>query len=578
MNKFLFFLFISLSLPMLSPAQNTNITAQEANKKGKEYYDKKDYIEAVKWYRIAAEQGNPEGQIRFGYMYYWGLGVTKDNAEALKWFRIAAERGDADAQNNLGFMYDNGYCVTPDKTEALKWYRKAADQGYADAQYNLGNLFRKGYGVTQDYTEAVKWYRKAAEQGYVNAQYNLGVMYELGKGVTQDYAEAVKWYRKAAEQGNANAQFKLGYSYAEGEGVSKDYTEAFKWFREAAEQGDVIAMNNIGILYETGKGVTQNYQTAKEWYLKALNKDPNYKRAKDNLADVEKKIAEQSGNNNNYAQDSMSTTQPNEQPKPKVETSLVDTDIPVISHVNRNTFAIIIANEDYVDEAKVDFAKNDGEVFKNYCHKTLGLPEKNIHYLPNATLAKMFGELDWLRQVCEAYGGEANVIFYYSGHGFPDEQSHSAYLLPVDGSSRLLRTCFCVSELYEMLGSMPSKLVTVLMDACFSGTKRSGGMLASAKGVAIKVKSDIPKGNMVVMSAAQGDETAYFHHEAKHGLFTYYLLRKLKETKGSVTLGELSSYIQSEVRKFSIVENGKSQTPTVQASDKLAGSWQSLYF
>ena len=171
-----------------------------------------------------------------------------------------------------------------------------------------------------------------------------------------------------------------------------------------------------------------------------------------------------------------------------------------------------------------------------------------------------------------------NVIFYYSGHGFPDEQSHSAYLLPVDGSSRLLRTCFSVSELYEMLGSMPSKLVTVLMDACFSGTKRSGGMLASAKGVAIKVKSGIPKGNMVVMSAAQGDETAYFHHEAKHGLFTYYLLRKLKETKGSVTLGELSSYIQNEVRKFSIVENGKSQTPTVQASDKLIDSWQSLNF
>ena len=337
-------------------------------------------------------------------------------------------------------------------------------------------------------------------------------------------------------------------------------------------------MNNIGSHYEYGHGVIQNYKTAKEWYQKALNKDPNYKRAKDNLADVEKKIAEQSGSNNNYTQNSTATNQPKVQPQPKVETFFVDTDIPVINHVNRNTFAIIIANEDYVDEAKVDFAKNDGEVFKSYCHKTLGLPEKNIHYLPDATLAKMFGELDWLRQVCEAYGGEANVIFYYSGHGFPDEQSHSAYLLPIDGSSRLLRTCFSVSELYEMLGSMPSKRVTVLMDACFSGAIRSGGMLASAKGVAIKVKSDIPKGNMVVMSAAQGDETAYFHHEAKHGLFTYYLLKKLKETKGSVTLGELSSYIQNEVRKFSIVENGKSQTPTVQASDNLIGSWQSLIF
>ena len=103
-------------------------------------------------------------------------------------------------------------------------------------------------------------------------------------------------------------------------------------------------------------------------------------------------------------------------------------------------------------------------------------------------------------------------------------------------------------------------------------------MLASAKGVAIKVKYGAPKGNMVVMAAAQGDETAYFNKEAKHGLFTYYLLKKLKETKGSVTLGDLSSYIQDEVSKYSIVVNGKSQTPTVQASDNLKGRWESMMF
>ena len=394
----------------------------------------------------------------------------------------------------------------------------------------------------------------------------------------KDYVEAVKWYQKAAEQGHASAQYSLGYMYSNGNGVTKDYTEAVKWYRKAADQGNTGAMNNLGNLFFYGYGVKQNYQTAKEWYEKALKIDPNYTRAKTNLANVEKIIAEQSGNSNNYAQNKTTSTPSKAAPQPKAETTLVDTDIPVINRVNKNTFAIIIANEDYTEEAKVDFAKNDGEVFKNYCRKTLGLPETNIHYLPNATLAKMFGELDWLRQVCEAYKGEANVIFYYSGHGFPDEQSHAAYIIPVDGNKRLLRTCFSVSELYEMLGSMRSKRVTVLMDACFSGAKRSGDMLASAKGVAIKVKYGLPKGNMVVMAAAQGDETAYFNKEAKHGLFTYFLLKKLKETKGSVTLGELSSYVQDEVSKYSIVVNGKSQTPSVQASEKLIGSWKSLNF
>ena len=663
MNKFLFFLLISLSLPMISPAQDTNITAEEANMKGEEYYNRKDYTEAVKWYRKAADLGNASGQFNLGVMYSNGYGVTQDKAEAVKWYRKAADQGRANAQYNLGVMYDNGVGVTQDKAEAAKWYRKAADQGRANAQYNLGVMYQYGEGVTQDKAEAVKWYRKAADQGRANAQFNLGLMYDFGEGVTQDKAEAVKWYRKAADQGDARAQCNLGLMYDKGEGVTqdraeavkwyrkaadqgddhaqcnlgwmyykgygvtKDYAEAVKWYRKAADQGyasaqndlgymyymgygvekdykmakewyekaiaqdDAHAMEGMGELYEYGHGVTKNYQTAKEWYKKALNKNPNISAAKEGLARVDKILSGQSNTNNSIAQNRTTTTQPKQKPKEqqpkqqpvvqpqtKVETFLVDTDIPVISRVNRNTFAIIIANENYSRETKVDYARNDGEVFKNYCHKTLGLPEKNVHFMPDATLNDLIGELDWLSQVCKAFKGEASVIFYYAGHGIPDEASGSAYLLPTDGNSRLLRTCFSINELYETLGSLPAKKVTVLMDACFSGAKRNGDMLASARGVAIKAKMGAPKGSMIVLSAAKGDETAYKYEDAKHGLFTYFLLKKLKDSKGNVTLGELSRYIQDQVGRYSIVENGKSQTPTVQASDNLKGRWESMMF
>lgn len=114
-----------------------------------------------------------------------------------------------------------------------------------------------------------------------------------------------------------------------------------------------------------------------------------------------------------------------------------------------------------------------------------------------------FEGLDWLQQVCDAFSGDASVIFYYAGHGIPDEASGSAYLLPTDGNSRLLRTCFGVNELYETLGKLPAKKVMVLMDACFSGAKRNGGMLASARGVAIKTRPSAPKGSMIVLSAAR---------------------------------------------------------------------------
>ena len=78
---------------------------------------------------------------------------------------------------------------------------------------------------------------------------------------------------------------------------------------------------------------------------------------------------------------------------------------------------------------------------------------------------------------------------------------------------------------------------------------------------------------MVVISAAQGDETAYPYEEKGHGMFTYYLLKKLQETKGDVTLGDLADYVTSEVKKRSVVVNGKMQTPIATASNN-AADWR----
>ena len=78
-------------------------------------------------------------QYNLGIMYYNGQGVPQDYAEAVKWYRLAADQGDAYAQYNLGVMYDNGEGVPQDYKEAVKWYRLAAEQGHAKAQYNLGS-------------------------------------------------------------------------------------------------------------------------------------------------------------------------------------------------------------------------------------------------------------------------------------------------------------------------------------------------------------------------------------------------------------------------------------------------------
>lgn len=253
--------------------------------------------------------------------------------------------------------------------------------------------------------------------------------------------------------------------------------------------------------------------------------------------------------------------------------SVVDENIPETNTKNSNTFAVIIANENYQSVAPVPYALNDGKIFREYCLKTLGIPEKQIKYIPNATGNQIKAQINWLQNICEVFE-DAQIIFYYAGHGIPDESSRTAYLLPVDGIGTDISTGYKLDDLYSALGHIPANNVTVFMDACFSGSKREQGMLASARGVAIKARSGMPQGNMVVFSAAQSDETAYPNNEEKHGMFTYFLLKKLQDTQGDVTLQELGEYITLNVSQQSILLNGKSQTPCVTPSASLDASWR----
>ena len=79
-------------------------------------------------------------------------------------------------------------------------------------------------------------------------------------------------------------------------------------------------------------------------------------------------------------------------------------------------------------------------------------------------------------------------------------------------------------------------------------------------------------GNLVIFSASQGVETAHPYVEQAHGMFTYFLLKKLNESQGNITLGDLSDYINENVRRTSVV-NGKMQTPTVKT---VLSDWKSL--
>ena len=112
-----------------------------------------------------AVAGDAEAQYHLGVMYGDGDGVAQDAAEAMKWYRLAADQGVADAQRVLEDMYRKGDGADQDYTETVTWYRLAAEQGDSFAQASLGVHYYRGDGVVEDFVQAYKWSNLATAQG-----------------------------------------------------------------------------------------------------------------------------------------------------------------------------------------------------------------------------------------------------------------------------------------------------------------------------------------------------------------------------------------------------------------------------
>lgn len=566
------------AIPWLKKAADKGITDSYFTL-GLSFYFLKNYTEAIIWFEKAANNGVSQAYAYLGQAYY----EQQNYAEAFKWIKKAVDVKDPFSYGTLGDMYYYGLGTAVNHNEAFRLAKIGSEHEDSSAMALLAKIYGEGKGAPKNVAESFKWEKKAAEKGFIDAFLGLGIMYEEGIGTHKNTEEAITWYKKAYDKNVPDAPMMLCMAYY----TQKDYKEAKKWAELTINQKEFafVGYRILALLNIYGLGVPQNKDKAFELIAKALDGAKQKEGPMPNTLDVEGEVY-LADNNINKAREIYSAIL-KETPDfyAKNETKLskfmkehkgsdVDFDIPMANNISNNTFAVVISNEKYQMEKAVQYAENDGKTFADYCKKTLGLPEKNVHFVTNATLNNIKHEIKWLQDVITVYNGDAKIIFYYAGHGIPDEQNKSAYLLPIDGYGSDVTTGYALEDLYKALGSLPSQSVTVFLDACFSGTKRDGEMLASARGVAIKVKQATPVGNIVAFSAAQGDETAYPYKEEEHGLFTYYLLKKLQETKGNVTLGELSDYIKTQVERQSIVINGKLQSPSIVSTATVANSWK----
>ena len=252
----------------------------------------------------------------------------------------------------------------------------------------------------------------------------------------------------------------------------------------------------------------------------------------------------------------------------------VDENIPATNGRNDKTFVVIFANEKYNEVVGVvPFAHNDGEVFQEYCVRTLGVPTRQIRMVKDATRNSFEDAMDWIHTISNVRT-DAKFVIYYAGHGVPN--GDEAYLLPVDANPEKPAQMWSLKDMYNRLSEVPCQSVICLLDACFSGTRRNGEPLTQGgRGVrAVERPKDPVHGNLVVLSAADAKQTAYPFAEQKHGLFTYFLLKNLQMSKGTINVKDLFDNISENVR-FEAAMNTREQTPCLQTSDDLQGKWQS---
>ncbi len=264
--------------------------------------------------------------------------------------------------------------------------------------------------------------------------------------------------------------------------------------------------------------------------------------------------------------------------------SEVNMNIPEIGKKCDYCFALVVGNEDYSSyqtdlntEVNVDFAEADAKFFREYCIRTLGIPDDNIIYIVNARAIEMQRSLNKLSLIIKNANGKANVYFYYAGHGFPDEKTQEPYIIPVDVSATDLQFAIKLNDVYTKLSEHPSEKITVFLDACFSGGARNQGLLA-ARGVKVKPKENPLPGNIVVFSASSGEQSSLPYKEKGHGMFTYYLLKKLQDSEGKVTYGELSDYLRENVGMKSVLVNNKEQNPQTFYGADSKDAWKNWRF
>ncbi len=236
---------------------------------------------------------------------------------------------------------------------------------------------------------------------------------------------------------------------------------------------------------------------------------------------------------------------------------------------NKNAYAIVIGVENYRQKLpKAEYATQDARLVTDYLVKAMGYPAQNVitllnDHATNVDLVKYFEQ--WLPNNVEK---GSTVFVYYSGHGAPNIKTGDAYLVPYDGDPAFInQTGYSLKRLYNALGKLPAKEIIVALDSCFSGAGGRSVLPKGARPLVMNLQSNIVLSEkLTVFSASSGEQISSTYDEKGHGLFTYFLLKGIKnedviKQDGSINTSDLFSYIKPQVELIARKQFNNEQTP-----------------
>ncbi|MBM3570547.1 MAG: hypothetical protein FJX46_17545 [Alphaproteobacteria bacterium] len=539
----------------------------------------------------ADADGSPQADYAVHLLYRWGTGVKADHPQAFELAHRAALAGDALAANAVALMLREGVGTERKLEDSVTWFRIAAVKGNMFGRHGLGFAYEGGRGVRRDEAEAARWYRLAAAQGYRASQHNLAILTQEGRGVAKDLPAAMALYRQSADQGFPSSMVSIGLMLERGDVGARDPAEAMRWYQRAANGRSPTAMNNIAVLYRDGRGVPRDPIEAFRWFQLALANVSGGDlqiRVRRNLDDLRATMSQDQLLAAHQLVAALGMAEPAAMAARATAVSKTARSVqpPVLDRVrfaNRpkraDAVAVVVGNARYQhgDVPDVRYAQNDAEVMRRLAVSVLGVEERNVIHVRDASLGEMtrlFGSAsDHRGRLSDLVKpGVTEVLVYFSGHGVPNAQG-AAFLLPVDADPyRAELTAYPIETLTANLAKLGARRVVLALEACFSGGSADGTLVPAASPVFVSRRGAARIPNGLFLAAAEGPQIASWDHDARLGLFTRHLVEGLAgaadgvggPADGRVTLGELKAWLGRMVPERARGAFGRQQTPVIE--------------